>query len=567
MSAHPIPAEALSQHLVVLGKTGSGKSYAVRSAVENLLDQRARVCIVDPTSVWWGLRSSPDGRRAGFPVVIFGGNHADLPLEASHGEAIAEVIGTSNTPAIIDTKLMKISDRTRFFTDFAEALMRFNRGPLHLVIDEAHRFAPKAQKMSPQSGAMLAAANELVSAGRSAGLRVILVTQRPSKLHNDSLTQVATLIAMKVIAPHDRRAVEDWIKDNADEKKGREIISSLATLKIGHGWIWCPELNLLERVVFPRIRTFDSGSAPVDLAAAGGEVLAPIDRDTIAERLKTVAADAIANDPATLRYELEQARRQLAVQPSHDPDPAAMQAEYERGYRDGHFAGRNSATKAAAEWLALVPDMIKVQLAEGNCILPANYAIPIHDPRAKPERSSIPVRSADRATGYRRGNGHDHSPTALGTGSRDGKRRILIALAQFPNGLSQRRMALLSNLVHGSGTWTKYLGALRSAGLVDGTDPLLITAAGRKAVGPFDPLPTGEGLRRYWANWLGGGGERRIFEALLAVYPKSMSTHQCAARANLVLGSGTWTKYLGRLRSLKLVTGRGELRASEELFQ
>lgn len=61
-------------------------------------------------------------------------------------------------------------------------------------------------------------------------------------------------------------------------------------------------------------------------------------------------------------------------------------------------------------------------------------------------------------------------------------------------------------------------------------------------------------------------GKRRILIAL-AQFPAGLSQQRLAMLAQLIRGSGTWTKYLGKLRSLKLVTGRGELRAAEELFQ
>jgi len=222
-----IPEKALEQHIAILGKTGSGKTYAAKGVVESILSDGGRVCIIDPTGAWHGLRSSATGKSGGFPVVIFGGSHPDLPLGGAHGEAIAEIIGMASTPAILDTSLMRVGERTRFFADFADALVRKNKGPLHLVIDEAHLFAPQGKVNDPQSGAMLHAANNLVSLGRSRGLRIILITQRPAKLHKDSLTQVETLVALRLIAPQDRKAVEEWIKDNADEKKGREIFLCL----------------------------------------------------------------------------------------------------------------------------------------------------------------------------------------------------------------------------------------------------------------------------------------------------------------------------------------------------
>jgi uncharacterized protein len=116
----------------VFGKSGSGKSYAAKGIVEGLLDRGERVCIVDPTGVWFGLKSKASGKSGAYPIVIFGGEHADFPLGQLHGETIAEIVATSNTPAIIDTSLMKVGERTRFFTDFASELLRKNKGPLHL---------------------------------------------------------------------------------------------------------------------------------------------------------------------------------------------------------------------------------------------------------------------------------------------------------------------------------------------------------------------------------------------------------------------------------------------------
>jgi DNA replication protein DnaC len=50
----------VEQHLVVLGKTGTGKTYAAKGIAERLLRRRQRVCIVDPTGVWWGLKATAD---------------------------------------------------------------------------------------------------------------------------------------------------------------------------------------------------------------------------------------------------------------------------------------------------------------------------------------------------------------------------------------------------------------------------------------------------------------------------------------------------------------------------
>jgi len=80
-----IPIAALEQHVAIVGRTGSGKSYAARGAVEALLEEGRQVVVLDPTGVWWELRATAEG-GPGFPVPVIGGDHADVPLPADAGE-------------------------------------------------------------------------------------------------------------------------------------------------------------------------------------------------------------------------------------------------------------------------------------------------------------------------------------------------------------------------------------------------------------------------------------------------------------------------------------------------
>ena len=98
----PIPEAALAQHIIALGKTRSGKSSKLRVIVEDLLEREQPVCIIDPKGDWWGIKSSADGKHAGYPVVIFGGEHADVALNPRAGAAVAELIATGNRPSLID---------------------------------------------------------------------------------------------------------------------------------------------------------------------------------------------------------------------------------------------------------------------------------------------------------------------------------------------------------------------------------------------------------------------------------------------------------------------------------
>lgn len=146
-----------------------------------------------------------------------------------------------------------------------------------------------------------------------------------------------------------------------------------------------------------------------------------------------------------------------------------------------------------------------------------------------------------------------------------GLRRILIALAQRP-GLSQRQLGLRAGLSSRSGTFATYLSKGRSNGWIEGSGELRITDAGLTALGAYEPLPEGRALLEHWLGELGESGAARILGALAEAYPRALSHGQVGEAAGLSERSGTFATYLSRLRTLELVTGRGELRASEELF-
>lgn len=140
------------------------------------------VVIVDPVGVWWGLRSSATGTAEGLPVVIFGGDHADLPLAETAGELLADLVVDERVPAVLDLSTLSKSAGRRFMTDFAERLYHRNRDPLHLVLDEADAFAP--QRTDPGGQRLLGAIEDLVRRGRARGIGVTLITQRPAVLAN-----------------------------------------------------------------------------------------------------------------------------------------------------------------------------------------------------------------------------------------------------------------------------------------------------------------------------------------------------------------------------------------------
>jgi DNA helicase HerA-like ATPase len=130
--------DALDERIAIVGTSGSGKTYAAKGFVERLLNHGTRMAIVDPLGVWWGLRASADAAAAGYPVVVFGGRHADVPIDESMGAALGRLIAREPLACVVDmSELGSAAARRRFMTAFAETVYEGNREPLHLVFDGA----------------------------------------------------------------------------------------------------------------------------------------------------------------------------------------------------------------------------------------------------------------------------------------------------------------------------------------------------------------------------------------------------------------------------------------------
>ena len=261
----PIPDAALDQPLCIVGTVGSGKTYAAKSAVEWLLREGRRVVIVDPTGVWHGLRTMADG-SAGFPVVIFGGEQADVPVAPDAGAMLGALLADDRvTQAIVDVSDMTGGERTRFLTAMLERLYVGARVPRHLILDEADEMA--SQNPLPEQLRLLGIVDKIVRRGRVRGFRPMMITQRPAVLHKNVLSQIATLVAMRLTSPQDRKAIEGWVRGSGDLDEAKKVLSSLPGLDVGEGWVWAPREGVLERTRFPAIATLDTSATPETGAA------------------------------------------------------------------------------------------------------------------------------------------------------------------------------------------------------------------------------------------------------------------------------------------------------------
>lgn len=576
---HPIPPGALDKHIAILGKTGSGKSNLAKTIAEDILARGARVCVVDPTGTWWGIRLMADGATpSGHPIVIFGGEHSDLPLSAAYGEHIARVVGTSSTPAIIDTRQMTVVDRSRFFTGFAETLVRVNRGELTLIIDEAHLFVPQAgARVGGAAPAMLHAGNNLVSLGRGVGLRIVLISQRPAKLHKDSLTQVETLVAMRLIAPQDRKAVNEWVGEWADAHEGGDLVGSLPSLNTGEAWVWSPEIDHLERSHCPLAGTYDSGHV-----RDRDPDLAPIDVAEIAGRLEDIGSDLLADDPKRLKRrvaELEKDLRKKTAPAGVDEAEVARRVDSAVVAVQDHY--RNHGQKVIEAY-----DRFTGAIRELQSALEQRPPHPLFDAGTPPKTTGIAISRPEAPIS--RPEAPTKGPEALSSppltrrkhpsknnGSLTGpQQRILDALAWLADlGIADRasrvQVAFLSEYKPKGGAFNNTLSSLRSAGLVDypSSGEVALTVAGEACATRLDLPATDEALQRRVLDKL-SGPQRRVLQPLIDAWPEDMAVEVLADAAGYEAGGGAFNNYRSSLRSLGLIDypGRGRAVALPILF-
>jgi hypothetical protein len=340
----PIPNAALDDRLGFIGTSGSGKTYNAGGAVERLLHKHARVVIVDPLGVWWGLRLLADGKtQSRYDVAIFGGAHGDLPLNEHAGALIGETAATMAESCIIDiSQLGTKSAERRFMTGFLETIYRKANGqPMHLVIDEADLFAP--QKPPKGDETLLNLMEQIVRRGRVKGFIPWLISQRPAVLNKNVLSQVDGLVAFKLTSSQDRDALDGWIEGQADKAQGKAIKDELPAMQIGQGVVWVPGRGVLDTVTFPPKETFDSSRAPkrgekLKRAAA----LKPLDLGVLKTRLATVEAETKANDPKALRLQLSEKDREIrrlqgeltykSTAAPAAPDKDALKAAEQKGF-------------------------------------------------------------------------------------------------------------------------------------------------------------------------------------------------------------------------------------------
>jgi DNA helicase HerA-like ATPase len=237
---------------------------AVRAAVDNLRRSSASYTLDDLLNELQKMMKSSDrktavGAEAAYSHLVklrklrvFGGvttSVRDEILRPGH-VSVVDLSGLNDASQdYIVSWILEEIYRLRYSGEF--------RYPVFVVVEEAHRFIPgRSLNRSTMSADVI---RMIAAEGRKFGVFLILVTQRPSKIDPDALSQCNSQIILRITNPADQKAVAE-----ASERLGAELMRDLPGLNVGEAII-VGELTRVPVIVKVRRRRTREGGADIDL--------------------------------------------------------------------------------------------------------------------------------------------------------------------------------------------------------------------------------------------------------------------------------------------------------------
>ncbi|MBV9498626.1 MAG: DUF87 domain-containing protein [Acidobacteriaceae bacterium] len=541
--------------LLIQANSGGGKSWLLR-----LIAERAgiQMIVLDSEGEFASLRESLD--------MLLVGTGGELPANPRHAALLARRLIDYRVSAVIDLYELRLSERRHFVRLFLDSLIHLPRElwrPTLVILDEAHIYCPERGSGEAES---TEAVISLMSQGRKRGYAGIIATQRLSKLHKDAAAEANNVIIGRTWLDADQGRAGDALGFSKSDRL------KLRDLERGEFYAFGPAFSQPGVIHFrsDRVRTTHPrpGQRHLLTAPAPSKAIRNV-LGKFADLPHEVDAEIRGFDEARKRIlELERENKKLK---SSKAVPQIDQAGIERAVAVAVERERAAWRQKVERGRARLEQMMGAVASAGQAF--EKLEVLLGETGSEWASTAAMVEPPDSSMNHRRSGVAKEDHRLASSGSFDestklgsGERRILTALVQYREGRNKSQVAILSGYALNGGGFNNYLGGLRTRGLIQGNgDRLAITQMGIEALGSWKPLPTGPALIDYWRARL-GKAERLILEALTESYPDALSKGEVAAKAGYEANGGGFNNALGRLRTLELVQGRGELRASDHLF-
>ncbi|WP_424003329.1 ATP-binding protein [Haloarcula salina] len=248
--AKTLPAvEVLTGRGFVTGKSGSGKSNTASVIVEELLDAGFPLLIVDTEGEYYGLKAEYELLHVGADET-----HCDARVTADDAEKLAAVALEENVPVVLDVSDFLDGDAA---ADLIASVVRelyhrekSARKPFLLLIEELQEYLPQ----SGGSSELAELLERVAKRGRKRGLGMLGLSQRPSSVDKDFITQCDWMVWHRLTWKNDVDVVRNIL--------GSEIATEIEGLDTGEAYLMTDWDEAVERVTFKRKRTHDAGATP-----------------------------------------------------------------------------------------------------------------------------------------------------------------------------------------------------------------------------------------------------------------------------------------------------------------
>ncbi|KAA6459600.1 DUF853 family protein [Acidobacteria bacterium AB60] len=582
------PLDLVTSTQAILARKRSGKSYTASVEAEEMLENGQQIAVIDPTSAWYGLRSSADGQGPGYPVVVFGGDHADAPLDFRSGKQMARALVDLRFSAIFDVGSWETDEQIQFSFAFASELLRINRAAMHLFIDEADTFAPQLLESREQKKC-LGAMSRLVKQGGIKGIGVTMITQRSADINKKLLSQIDILTVLRMSAPDDLVPPIKWIAANVGPDYAKEVEKALPRLGVGKAYVCSNLTGHGQYIEVRQRRTFNSGATPKPgEQRAEPKVLAKIDIQKLGREIAAAVEEQKQNDPDELKRKVADLEKRLAFGEGHiskerermlveqiqKMETDLTEAQGKLGEQESLislFRERFNALSQHAPALSAV-----LRILDDRIDIPAAVAptVELHTP-VRTVMRELKLRPESEWPKPAVTSGQFSSPQVDVVGLDGPSRRVLAALADLEAmriaPAPREQVAVFANYSHlNSKGLVNALGFLRTNGLIDYPEPgkIALTEEGRKVAPPISKPKT---EREFHERLMGmmGGPERKLLEVLISLRSKSIDRAELAAKAGYGhLNSKGFVNAMGRLRTLGLLDypTTGKVRATDLLF-
>jgi hypothetical protein len=152
--------------------------------------------------------------------------------------------------------------------------------PVFVFVEEAHKFIPAVD--STYSSAII---KKIAAEGRKFGVFLVVITQRPSKIHSDALSQCNSQIIMRITNPKDQAAVAA-----SSERLGETLLDDLPGLNTGEAVI-VGEMTRAPIMARIRKRTTREGGSDIDIMGKMKEAVAKASEATPENESKKLRED------------------------------------------------------------------------------------------------------------------------------------------------------------------------------------------------------------------------------------------------------------------------------------